>query len=218
MVVCHNFILCGTLVNIGDCFYGCIACKIKRVASAVLVPLVLYIMEAISYVNHKIGRYTTGRKKKMATIKINYTTIGRYLKTKLSEKIGGAFVIKTKQLIGPFGGVGWKKFFLSDGRTVFIGEKMNNKRGLPKWILNTIDKNDSVETAGSGDEWRAYITRNKCGCTCKSCGAKYTIDFNIPDDLWKKINHGNKLLCGMCIIQKLTALHKYGSYKIIAIF
>ena len=49
------------------------------------------------------------------------------------------------------------------------------------------------------------------GCTCASCGRKYKFDLNIPDSIWEKIiRDGEELLCGICIMQRIEQLHKFG--------
>jgi len=53
------------------------------------------------------------------------------------------------------------------------------------------------------------------GCTCHSCGRKYKIDFNIPNELWGKINQGKNLLCGTCIVEKLEQYLDYYAFEII---
>ena len=48
------------------------------------------------------------------------------------------------------------------------------------------------------------------GCTC-SCGRKYKFDLNIPDGIWEKIiRKGEELLCGICIMQRIEHLNKFG--------
>lgn len=40
----------------------------------------------------------------------------------------------------------------------------------------------------------AILDHNPIGCACQDCGRQFTIDFLLPDDLWKKITDKN-LLC-----------------------
>ena len=61
-------------------------------------------------------------------------------------------------------------------------------------------------------------------CECEICGKEYTVDLNIPDELWQKIQppaNGKYagLLCPICIMGRIELLHaiqggkdKYGVY------
>jgi hypothetical protein len=49
------------------------------------------------------------------------------------------------------------------------------------------------------------------GCTCQGCGEKYHVDFSVPDEVWEAIKpkgkpEGAGLLCGKCIIERLSGL------------
>lgn len=57
-------------------------------------------------------------------------------------------------------------------------------------------------------------------CTCQECGDKYTIDIIVPDEIWEEIKpfqkpKGGGLLCGKCIIEKISGLEKYGAWLLI---
>jgi hypothetical protein len=64
-------------------------------------------------------------------------------------------------------------------------------------------------------------------CKCQRCGKNYSVDFNVPDDIWEIINrdvdkgHIN-LLCPECVAFGIVAYHalsvgkkKFGSYEIV---
>jgi hypothetical protein len=57
----------------------------------------------------------------------------------------------------------------------------------------------------------AAIPSSKEGCTCQGCGEKYHVDFSVPDEVWEAIKpkgkpEGAGLLCGKCIIERLSGL------------
>lgn len=56
------------------------------------------------------------------------------------------------------------------------------------------------------------------GCTCCVCGKKYKTDILVPDEIWNKIkpNKGN-LMCGRCIVRRISQLKEYAAYKLIEI-
>jgi len=60
------------------------------------------------------------------------------------------------------------------------------------------------------------------GCVCQECGKHYTVDLNIPDDLWEKIKpdgkqKGSGLLCGKCIMSKIEEIKEFAAYKLTAV-
>lgn len=52
-------------------------------------------------------------------------------------------------------------------------------------------------------------------CICQKCGRKYKVDLIIPDMLWKIINGGKNLLCGLCIMENVENLDKYRYLKVV---
>ena len=46
------------------------------------------------------------------------------------------------------------------------------------------------------------------GCRCQKCNKYYTVDINIPDNLWGKISRDKNLLCPECIIKNIVEYHK----------
>jgi hypothetical protein len=57
----------------------------------------------------------------------------------------------------------------------------------------------------------AAIPSSKEGCTCQGCGEKYHVDFSVTDEVWEAIKpkgkpEGAGLLCGKCIIERLSGL------------
>ena len=57
-------------------------------------------------------------------------------------------------------------------------------------------------------------------CKCQVCGNKYRIDVCVPAETWERIKPSGKavgagLLCGSCIITRLEAMGKYGSYELV---
>ena len=57
-------------------------------------------------------------------------------------------------------------------------------------------------------------------CTCNSCGDKYKVDIEVPNEIWEKIKpegkaEGAGLLCGVCIFKHLENLNKYSSFKLL---
>jgi hypothetical protein len=155
----------------------------------------------------------------MATMKIFSSPIGRQLNTILSRKIGRCSIVRDEQMTGPFGGTGWRKYLLSDGRWVIIGEKMGSRRNIPKWIKNQFGE---LVAAGSGNGWRAYVTKNPSGvingCICQICGNLYTDDFIVCNEVWEEIKPNGKpvgggLMCGSCMLNRI----KPGTYRIVKI-
>lgn len=58
------------------------------------------------------------------------------------------------------------------------------------------------------------------GCICQECGNNFTVDLNIPDNLWEKIKPVGKkdagLLCGSCIMRKIEKTKGLAVYKLVA--
>lgn len=54
-------------------------------------------------------------------------------------------------------------------------------------------------------------------CKCQNCKTDYKVDFNIPDDLWLKINSQKefKLLCPSCIGKKIELVSDYKAFKLV---
>uniref|UniRef100_A0A6M3KVY4 Uncharacterized protein n=1 Tax=viral metagenome TaxID=1070528 RepID=A0A6M3KVY4_9ZZZZ len=57
------------------------------------------------------------------------------------------------------------------------------------------------------------------GCKCQNCGENYTVDLNIPDELWKQIKPINMskstgLLCGKCIMENIEKIKGFASYEL----
>lgn len=57
------------------------------------------------------------------------------------------------------------------------------------------------------------------GCICQGCGKIYKVDIIVPDEIWKIIKPQNKpdeggLLCGMCIMQRIEDLNRFGGYEL----
>lgn len=49
-------------------------------------------------------------------------------------------------------------------------------------------------------------------CLCTSCGKKYKVDLNIPDNLWYDISAFRQnpgLLCGSCIMYFIEKISNY---------
>lgn len=58
------------------------------------------------------------------------------------------------------------------------------------------------------------------GCTCQRCGNKFTMDLNVPPELWERIKPVHKpkgagLLCGTCIVQLIEALDEFSSWDLL---
>lgn len=56
------------------------------------------------------------------------------------------------------------------------------------------------------------------GCICQSCGKRYRVDLNIPDEIWKRIkpegkSKGAGLLCGSCIMIRIEAEGKTDKFE-----
>lgn len=46
-------------------------------------------------------------------------------------------------------------------------------------------------------------------CICQECGREYKVDLIVPDNLWKEISRGKKMLCPVCIAEELEKMGKY---------
>lgn len=51
------------------------------------------------------------------------------------------------------------------------------------------------------------------GCLCRDCNFRFKVDFNLPDDLWDKIEGGGAL-CGLCIVERLELLDDFDSFDL----
>ncbi len=68
----------------------------------------------------------------------------------------------------------------------------------------------------------AVVKATNWGCTCQTCGVKYTVDVIVSDELWNKIRpedkkNGAGLLCGSCIMKRLENILGYSAYNLIKI-
>lgn len=57
------------------------------------------------------------------------------------------------------------------------------------------------------------------GCICQDCGKNYTVDVNIPDDLWEEIKppekpEGSGLLCGACIMARIELVKGFATFEL----
>lgn len=57
-------------------------------------------------------------------------------------------------------------------------------------------------------------------CKCQSCGRQYTVDFNVPNDIWHFIKPAGKsdeggLLCGHCIVGRIEGLVGHGAFQVV---
>lgn len=60
-------------------------------------------------------------------------------------------------------------------------------------------------------------------CRCQGCGDHYKIDIIVPNIIWEKIKppwttKGGGLLCGKCIIERISDLEKYGSWQLMRLW
>ena len=93
--------------------------------------------------------------------------------------------------------------------------------GLPK----IAEKKQPTRIRNTKDGWVVDETRHPSvrdpseapakspeGCICQDCNRPYSVDFNVPDSLWKRIRPDKSkprhagLLCGQCITRRIEAL------------
>ncbi len=81
-----------------------------------------------------------------------------------------------------------------------------------EWIYS--DTKKAIEPRFS-----VYINNKDLGCKCQGCGNQYKLDLIVPNDLWEKIKPEGKpkgagLLCGSCIMKRLSKLFKYAAFEL----
>jgi len=57
------------------------------------------------------------------------------------------------------------------------------------------------------------------GCMCQGCKRIYKVDILVPDKIWERIKPGGKavgagLLCGLCIMDRIESLGRFGAYDL----
>lgn len=57
---------------------------------------------------------------------------------------------------------------------------------------------------------------NENGCGCDRCGRYYKVDLIVSDDLWKKIDGDNLMLCGRCIMDRIEIyIGEFDAYQLV---
>ena len=60
------------------------------------------------------------------------------------------------------------------------------------------------------------------GCVCHGCGVCYTVDLEVPDELWAKIKPSGAsdrggLLCGSCIMARIETLSGFCLWRLVTV-
>lgn len=119
---------------------------------------------------------------------------------------------KSVRVMVPYGGSDYGKHFVPfvDGAKFFATNAI--KAGAQFYLITLLD-GKSVPIRIHEDALHYHRIKLLDGaCGCHSCGEAFTVDLDLPDELWEKVytespekaKQGGGLLCPGCISKRLT--------------